>query len=78
MTIQVAARLPDETVAFIDAQVAAGAAPNRAAWLARAAERQRSYEIGERAARIYAESGEDPDLVDLVTWRSGRPVDLGD
>ena len=40
MTVQIAIRLPDDMVAFLDKSVAAGHAPSRAALVARAVERE--------------------------------------
>ncbi len=62
MTTQITVRLPDDAVAFIDAQVALGAAPSRAALVARAVERERRALIAERDAAIYAATGDDADL----------------
>jgi len=44
MTTQIAVRLPDPMVAFLDASVADGKAPSRAALVAAAVERQMRWQ----------------------------------
>ncbi len=75
MTIQIAVRLPDDIVAFVDEQVSSGAAPSRAAVVARALERERRREAAERDAAIYAAAAPS-DLDDLATWAVSRPLDI--
>lgn len=75
MSIQIAIRLPDDTVAFLDRLVAEKKAASRAEIIARALERERRREIAARDAAIMAESGEDPDLAGLIRYMSGHPVD---
>jgi Arc/MetJ-type ribon-helix-helix transcriptional regulator len=75
MSIQVATRLSDDVVAFIDEQVERGEAPSRAAWLSRAARREQRHQLAMRDARIYAEHGEDSDLIGLVDWVVAHPID---
>jgi len=62
MTTQITVRLPDELVEFLDGHVAAGEAASRASLVARALERERRRHIAMEDARIYAASGDDPDL----------------
>jgi Arc/MetJ-type ribon-helix-helix transcriptional regulator len=76
MSTQIAVRLPDDVVDFVDHLVAEGRATSRAAVIARALERERRHEMAVHDAAIYAESGEDPEMVSLVRYLSGRPVDL--
>jgi len=76
MTIQIAVRLPDDIVAFVDEQVSSGAAPSRAAVVARALERERRREAAERDAAIYAANAESDDLHELAAWATSRPMDL--
>ena len=65
MSTQIAVRLPDETVAFLDRLVREKKAASRAEEIiARALERERRREMAARDAAILAESGEDPDLAD--------------
>jgi Arc/MetJ-type ribon-helix-helix transcriptional regulator len=76
MSIQIAVRLPDDIVAFVDAQVSAGEAASRAAVVARALERERRRALAERDAAIYAAGAEDRDLDDLANWAAAQPVDI--
>ncbi len=75
MSTQIAVRLPDETVAFLDRLVAEGRAASRAAVIARALEHERRREMAARDAAILAASGEDPDLAGLIRYMAGHPVD---
>jgi Arc/MetJ-type ribon-helix-helix transcriptional regulator len=75
MTIQIAVRLPDDLVAFVDEQVSSGAAPSRAAVVFRALEHERRRNAAERDAAIYAATGSG-DLDDLATWAAKRPMDI--
>jgi Arc/MetJ-type ribon-helix-helix transcriptional regulator len=76
MTVQIAVRLPDEIVAFVDEQVSSGAAPSRAAFVARALERERRREAGERDARIYAAASQPSDLDELASWAASQLMDI--
>jgi Arc/MetJ-type ribon-helix-helix transcriptional regulator len=76
MTIQIAVRLPDEIVSFVDEQVSSGAAPSRAAVVARALERERRRAAAERDAAIYADSMGSDDLDDLAAWAVAQPMDI--
>jgi Arc/MetJ-type ribon-helix-helix transcriptional regulator len=75
MSTQIAVRLPDETVAFLDRLVTEKKAASRAEIIARALERERRREMAARDAAILAESGEDPDLAGLIRYMTGHPVD---
>jgi len=76
MSRQIAVRLPDEVVAFLDEQVAEGKAKSRAVVVGRAIERERRREAAARDAAILARSGEDPDLDRLAEHVVGAPIDL--
>jgi Arc/MetJ-type ribon-helix-helix transcriptional regulator len=76
MTIQIAVRLPDEIVAFVDEQVASGAATSRAAVVARALAREQRREAAEHDARIYAAQTERNDLDDLAAWSAPQHLDI--
>jgi len=76
MTIQIAVRLSDDIVAFVDEQVASGAAPSRAAVVARALEHERRREAAERDASIYAASAQPGDLDGLAEWAAAQPMDI--
>jgi Arc/MetJ-type ribon-helix-helix transcriptional regulator len=62
---QVAIRLPEELVAFVDEMVETGAASSRAAVVTRALERERRRRAAQRDAEIM-----DPDLDSLAEWAS--------
>jgi hypothetical protein len=63
MSTQIAIRLPDEIVEFVDAQVSSGAARSRADFIWHAIKREQRRLAAEHDALIYAREGEDPDLV---------------
>ncbi len=75
MTTQIAVRLPDDVVAYLDEQVSSGAASSRAAVVARALEHERRREAAERDAAIYAASASE-DLDALADWAATRPMDI--
>lgn len=75
MSTQIAVRLPDDTVAFLDRLVREKKASSRAEIIERALERERRREIAARDAAILAESGEDPDLAGLIRHMTQHPVD---
>jgi Arc/MetJ-type ribon-helix-helix transcriptional regulator len=70
MTTQIAVRLPDEMVAFLDRTVASGKASSRAALVAAAVEREMRRQAAEQDARVLREHGAADDLDDLVQWSS--------
>jgi Arc/MetJ-type ribon-helix-helix transcriptional regulator len=75
VSTQIAVRLSDEMVAFLDRTVAEGAAPSRAALVASAVEREMRRMAAERDAQILAAQGTADDLDDLVEWtRAHVPV----
>jgi Arc/MetJ-type ribon-helix-helix transcriptional regulator len=75
VSTQIAVRLPDDTVAFLDRLVAEKKAASRAEIITRALEYERRREMAARDAAILAESGEDPDLAGLIRYMTGHPVD---
>jgi len=75
VSTQIAVRLPDDTVAFLDRLVREKKAASRAEIIERALERERRREIAARDAAILAESGEDPDLAGLIRHMTRNPVD---
>jgi Arc/MetJ-type ribon-helix-helix transcriptional regulator len=75
MSTQIAVRLPDDMVKFVDHLVQTGRASSRATVITRALERERRHEMAVQDAAIYAASGDDSDMVDLVRYLSGHPVD---
>ncbi len=70
MSTQIAVRLPDEMVAFLDHTVAMGKAPSRAALVASAVEREMRRLAAEQDAQILRAQGVVDDLDDLVEWTS--------
>lgn len=75
MTVQVAVRLPDELVDFLDERVREGGAPSRAAVVSRALEREMRYWAAVRDAEILQSAGPGDDLDDLVAW-SAEQLDV--
>ena len=66
MSRQIAVRLPDDLIEFIDARVSDGTERSRAAVVARALERERRRAIAARDAEILAAAGPDHDLDSLA------------
>jgi metal-responsive CopG/Arc/MetJ family transcriptional regulator len=77
MSTQIAVRLPDEMVAYLDRVVAAGQAPSRAALVATAVEREMRRRAAEQDAQLLLEHGPADDLDELVRW-SGTHLDVVD
>jgi Arc/MetJ-type ribon-helix-helix transcriptional regulator len=75
MSTQIAVRLPDDMVKFVDHLVETGRGSSRAMVITRALERERRHEMAVQDAAIYAASGEDSEMVDLVQYLSGHPMD---
>jgi len=67
VSTQIAVRLPDDLVAWIDAQVEAGAG-SRAAVATKALRRYRRQLDAERDAEIYRVTGGYPDLDGMHAW----------
>lgn len=76
MSKQIAVRLPDDIVAFVDELVSDGAARSRAVVVHRALEHERRRTIAARDAAILAASGDDPDLQRLAEYVAGSPLGL--
>jgi Arc/MetJ-type ribon-helix-helix transcriptional regulator len=79
MSTQIAVRLPDEIVAFVDGEVRDHRAPSRAALVLRALERERRRQIAARDAEILsrARGEDDPDGLDgLARHAAGLSSDL--
>ncbi len=66
MSKQIAIRLPDELVAFVDEVVESGRERSRAAVVTRALERERRRMVAARDAAILAATGPDPELEGLA------------
>lgn len=76
MSKQIAVRLPDDLVDFVDEIVASGSERSRAAVVTRALERERRRKLAERDARILAATGPDLELTGLAEHAAGLPRDL--
>lgn len=77
MSTQIAVRLPEEMVAFLDKAVASGRAASRAALISAAVEREMRRQAAEADAAILRNKGAADDLDTLVTWTTGH-IDLAD
>lgn len=76
MSTQIAVRLPDELVEFIDATVASGSASSRAAVVAAAVERELRRHLAARDAKILAGLSPDSDLDHLAEYSARISIDL--
>jgi Arc/MetJ-type ribon-helix-helix transcriptional regulator len=75
MSKQIAVRLADDLVEFIDEIVGTGKQRSRAAVVARALERERRRMLAARDAEILAATGPDPELAGLAEHAARIPVD---
>ena len=76
MSIQIAVRLPDSMVDFLDRLVAEGRAPSRASVVEHALAREFRRQIAARDAAILAEAGADPDMDSLADYAGRAPLDV--
>jgi Arc/MetJ-type ribon-helix-helix transcriptional regulator len=76
MSKQIAVRLPDELVDFVDEVVDSGAGRSRAAVVAQALERERRRVIAARDAHILALTGSDAELEGLAEHVAGLSSEL--
>lgn len=77
MSTQIAVRLPEEVVAFLDKAVADGRATSRAALVSAAVEREMRRQAAEADVEILRKGGAADDLDTLVNWTTGR-LDIAD
>lgn len=75
MSVQIAVRLPEDIVKFIDDLVSRGDASSRAAVVSRALDRERRRQIAERDAEILAGVAADPDMDALAKFAVSTPID---
>lgn len=76
VSTQIAVRLPDELVDFLDLLVSDGRAPSRAAVVSRALHRERRREMAARDAAILAAVGDEHDDLDALAGDAARvPLD---
>lgn len=76
MSKQIAVRLPEDLVEFVDSAVASGRARSRASVVVRALERERRRAVAEQDAAILARTGPDPELRGLAEHTAGTPSSL--
>lgn len=78
MSKQIAVRLPDELVEFLDALVTSGRFDSRAAVVTRELKRFQRRLAAEQDAETYRVHGEDPELAGLAEWaaRNAPPPEL--
>jgi Arc/MetJ-type ribon-helix-helix transcriptional regulator len=76
MSKQIAVRLPDELVDFVDGVVESGARRSRAAVVTQALDRERRRMVAARDAEILARTGPDPELAGLAEYVAGLPSEL--
>ncbi len=76
MSKQIAVRLPEDIVDFVDGLVSAGQATSRAVVVNRALERERRRSAAARDAAILSRSGGDPDMDSLAEHVVAAPLDL--
>jgi predicted transcriptional regulator len=76
VSIQIAIRLPDDTVHQLDELVATGQAPSRASVIERALAKEFRRLIAARDAAILAGAGRDADMDNLASYAASEPMDL--
>lgn len=76
MSKQIAVRLSDDLVEFVDGVVGSGRERSRAAVVTLALERERRRVIAERDVAILAATGSDPELARLAEHALGLDRDL--
>jgi len=76
MSKQIAVRLPDDIVDFVDGLVSQGRAKSRAVVVTRALERERRRAVAARDVAILAQAGEDPEMDSLARHVARAPLDL--
>ena len=77
MSKQIAVRLPDDLVDFVDEIVGSGAGRSRAGVVTRALERERRRVVAARDAEILARGRPDTELAGLARYAVGVPTQLG-
>jgi Arc/MetJ-type ribon-helix-helix transcriptional regulator len=77
VSTQIAVRLPDAMVEFLDRLVAQGQAPSRASVVERALAREIRRYVAARDAAILAGAGPDDDMNSLAEYARRIPLDIG-
>lgn len=75
MSTQIAVRLPDGLVDFVDGLVRDGKAPSRSAVITRALDRERRRAIAEDDVAILSAAPPDPDLEQLSEFAARTALD---
>jgi len=75
MSKQIAVRLADDLVKFVDEVVSSDGQRSRAAVVARALERERRRTAAARDAEILAATGPDPELAGLAEYAARIPAE---
>ena len=75
MSKQIAVRLSDDLVEFLDEVVSSGRQHSRAAVVSRALERERRRAVAARDAEILAATGPDPELAGLADYAAETALD---
>jgi Arc/MetJ-type ribon-helix-helix transcriptional regulator len=70
MTTQIAVRLPDELVDFVDSMVRRGVVTSRAAFIARLLEREHRRQQALEDLEIIKRVGPDPELNAVAQWQA--------
>lgn len=76
MSKQIAVRLPDDVASFVDAEVAAGRAPSRAALVTRALRRERRQVAALADVEILKAANAADGLEGLAEYAARLPIDL--
>lgn len=76
MSTQIAVRLPERQVEFMDQLVASGKARSRASIVERALEREIRRAIAERDIAILQSTPDDDDMQALAAWAARQPMDI--
>jgi len=75
MSKQIAVRLSDDLVAFVDEIVESGRERSRAAVVSRALEREQRRMVAARDTAILAATGPDPELEDLASYAAELTIE---
>ncbi len=76
MSKQIAVRLPDDIVDFLDGLVSAGKANSRAVVVTRALERERRRAVAARDVAILSRVGDDREMDSLAEHVASAPLEL--
>jgi Arc/MetJ-type ribon-helix-helix transcriptional regulator len=74
VTTQIAVRLPDRLVEFLDDMVERGEAQSRAEIVKKALMKYERQVLAERDAEVYRTTPDDPDMMALAEWSARQPM----